>query len=188
MRVIAGKFKGKKLRAPGSGSRDVRPTADRVKEAVFSVLAPRLRDAVVLDLFAGTGSLGIEALSRGSRKAYFCDSSSSSIEIIRENVKSLGLEDESRVFAGDYSRSLTRILESVDIIFIDAPYFMCDYEAVLRRIAESGVAADGCMLALERSKREGGYELPEDMVLIKTRRYGNTEVDFIENRSRMDEL
>lgn len=178
--------------APRDGSRDVRPTADRVKEAVFNVLAPYLQDAVVLDLFAGTGSLGIEALSRGSRNACFCDSSNSSIEMIKENIKALGLEEESRIFAGDYSRGLARIRERVDIIFIDAPYFLCDYGAVLRRIADSGVAADGCILVLERDKKEGSYELPQNMASIKTRKYGNTEVDFIEvrdkDRSRTYEL
>jgi 16S rRNA (guanine(966)-N(2))-methyltransferase RsmD len=187
MRVIAGEYRGYRLRAPREGSLDVRPTADRVKEAMFSALSPYLEGATVLDLFAGTGSLGIEALSRGSTKAYFCDSSKSSIALVTENIRALGIEGKCCVLAGDYARGLSRIHESIDIIFIDAPYFMCEYGAVLRRIAESGVTASGCVIVLERDKRAESYELPPGMNLTKTRRYGNTEVDFIEVRGEAAE-
>jgi len=118
MRVIGGEFRSRVLKSiPGL---DVRPTPDRLREALFSILTPRIEGAVFTDLYAGTGSVGIEALSRGAAKAIFVETNRAAVSVIRENLRSLGLEDRSLVL----QVRATRIAPSMygDIVFIDPPY------------------------------------------------------------------
>ena len=120
MRVITGKAKGRKLKTlPGN---DVRPTTDGVKEAIFSIVQFDLENAVVLDLFAGSGQLGIEAISRGAKKAIFVDNSSESIKVIRENIKAVGFESESVVLSIPNNAFLKSNNEKIDIAILDPPY------------------------------------------------------------------
>ncbi len=114
MRVIGGEFRSRVLKSlPGV---DVRPTPDRLREALFSILAPRIDGAVFTDLYAGTGAVGIEALSRGAARAVFVETNRAAIQVIRANLKSLGLEDRAQV--------LTRLTPGAlgDIVFMDPPY------------------------------------------------------------------
>lgn len=119
MRVITGTARGRKLREPAS--MDIRPTTDMVKESVFNIIQFRVDGARVLDLFAGTGQMGIEALSRGAREAVFVDMSQDALKIVRENLKICGLEDKARVVRGD-SIAYLRSGEKFDIVYIDPPY------------------------------------------------------------------
>ena len=122
MRVITGKARGMKLRSL-EGTDVIRPTADAVKEAMFSIVQFDLdEDSVVLDLFAGSGQLGIEALSRGAKKAYFVDSSRESIAVIRENLAQTKLEDQAQVINMPNSAFLRTAREKIDIAFLDPPY------------------------------------------------------------------
>ena len=120
MRVIAGSAKGTTLKTP-EGMR-TRPTTDRVKEALFSILQFDLPGASVLDLFGGTGQLGIEALSRGASRAVFVDEQEAACRLIRENLKKTHLEAQAQVIRGDYKRYLLSCREKFRILFLDPPY------------------------------------------------------------------
>ena len=122
MRVVAGKAGGMRLSAPKGV--DIRPTSDRVKEAVFNSLHSRsaIEGAEVLDLFAGTGPLGIEALSRGAKKATFVDESSESLELVKENLKKAGFEKNSEIIKGDSLDWLQKSSKSSDLVLLDPPY------------------------------------------------------------------
>src|SRR5262245_54833699 len=118
MRVIAGEFRSRKLKTlPGL---EVRPTPDRLREALFNVLAPRIEGVTFLDAYAGTGAVGIEAISRGAAKAIFIEKSAAAVEVLEENVKSLGIESRCRVMRGSVQLLLPR--HSADIVFVDPPY------------------------------------------------------------------
>jgi 16S rRNA (guanine(966)-N(2))-methyltransferase RsmD len=118
MRVIAGEFRSRRLKTlPGE---DVRPTPDRLRETLFNILAPRIADAVFLDAYAGTGAVGIEALSRGARRAIFVEKNRAAAGVIRENLATLGLASRAEVFTGKATDVLERI--HPDIVFIDPPY------------------------------------------------------------------
>ena len=119
MRVITGKARGRKLREPAG--MNIRPTTDMVKESVFNIIQFKTEGARVLDLFAGTGQLGIEALSRGAEECVFVDKSEEALKLVRENLKITGLEDRARVVRGD-SLSYLRSGEKFDIVFVDPPY------------------------------------------------------------------
>jgi len=179
MRVIAGDFKGRRLVAPkGPG---VRPTPDRVKEALFSMVEPCLADAVCLDLFAGTGSLGIEALSRGAARVYFCDPAPASLAALRQNLDICRV-DASRavVLAAEWHKVHTYLSEKCNLVFIDAPYKMCEhYSQMLETLAERGVMADGALVAIERDAGKGGYALPEGFIKVRERRYGSVGIDLV---------
>lgn len=120
MRVITGSLKGKRLTSPDG--RDVRPTPDRVKEGLFSALHFDLEGRRVLDLFAGSGQLGIEALSRGAASAVFVDSSPSSVKIINKNIADCHLEAKARVVQSDYSSFCAASRDTFDYVFLDPPY------------------------------------------------------------------
>ena len=120
MRVITGIARGKRLVTPQG--LDVRPTSDRVKEAIFSALQFDIEGRRILDLFAGSGQLGIEALSRGAESATFVDSSDASIKAIKQNLESTRLSDKAKVIRSDYSSFCTRTTEKFDIVFLDPPY------------------------------------------------------------------
>lgn len=120
MRVITGTAKGRKLKQ--LEGRDVRPTADRVKEGLFSAIQFDIEGRRVLDLFAGSGQLGLEALSRGAASALFIDKSRTSADIVKSNVKLTGLQENATVFCADYSDFLATCREQFDIAFLDPPY------------------------------------------------------------------
>lgn len=121
MRVITGTARGRKLITP-SGTDIVRPTSEKVKEAIFSAIQFDIEGRRVLDLFAGSGQLGIEALSRGAASAVFVDSSSTSLGVVKKNLEATGLSAAATVISGDYSSFLLRCNDTFDIVFLDPPY------------------------------------------------------------------
>jgi 16S rRNA (guanine966-N2)-methyltransferase len=171
MRVIAGTYGGRRLQAPPGT--DTRPTADRVREALFSVLGDRTEDARVLDLFAGSGALGIEALSRGAKEATFVDKAAPAIRAITTNLEALGADAtvvraEARRFLGGASRSG----RSYDLVFLDPPYRL---DAALARAlpaAVKAVLAPGATVVSE-SDRRAPLEMI-DLPIEDERRYGDT--------------
>lgn len=133
MRVITGSARNKRLRTlPGN---DVRPTTEKVKEAVFSAIHFELENSKVLDLFAGCGQIGIEALSRGADSAVFCDNSKDSIDIINENLETCCFKDRARVIRSDYSAFLGTTKEKFDICFLDPPYFAGYYDSAMTMLS-----------------------------------------------------
>lgn len=150
MRVISGQAKGHPLKAvPGSNTR---PTTDKVKESLFSIIGPYFDGERVLDLFAGTGGLGIEALSRGADSAVFIDSHTPSIEVIRLNLASTKLSERAEVYRNDARRAL-KLLERAgkpfDLIFLDPPYVMKDCDALLLDMASRGLVVDDATAVVE---------------------------------------
>ena len=148
MRVITGKARGVQLKTPDG--MQTRPTADRVKEALFSIINFDIPGADVLDLFGGTGQLGIEALSRGAKSAVFVDHSEQACKLIRENLKRTKLEQQGRVVRGDYMDYLSRCRENYDIILLDPPYAEVFLENALKRITEIDILRSGGIIVAER--------------------------------------
>ena len=158
MRVITGKAKGISLKTP-QGMR-TRPTADRVKEALFSIIRFHVPGARVLDLFGGTGQLGIEALSQGAEYAVFVDAREEACKLIRENLKRTKLEQNAAVVRSDYLDYLGRCREQFNIIFLDPPYAEVFLENSLNRITEIDILQSNGIIVTERPL---GKELPWEL-------------------------
>lgn len=157
MRVIAGTARGVQLKTPEG--MQTRPTIDRVKEALFSIIHFDIPGAKVLDLFGGTGQLGIEALSRGAASATFVDQSDAACKLIKENLRRTKFDQKGRVVRGDYLEYLSRCREQYDIIFLDPPYAEVFLENALKRITEIDILQSGGIIVAERPL---GKELPWD--------------------------
>ncbi len=170
MRVIAGRYGGRRLTAPPGT--DTRPTSDRVREALFSILGARVAGARVLDLFAGSGALGIEALSRGAAEATFVDAAPAAIRAIRANLAALGAE--AQVVRGDALAALRTAREAArqyDLVFLDPPYRHAGRLAPGLSRGIEGLLAPGGSVVSESDRREPlALELP----LLDERRYGDT--------------
>lgn len=177
MRVISGKYRGRKLNSPINN--DIRPTTDKVKEAIFNILQGDIEDTLVLDLFAGSGALGIEALSRGAKKVYFCENNSKSLDLLMSN---LAFCDKSsyEVFKGDYTDCL-RLLASknikLDIILCDPPYSKKLGEQVLDRIRKHQLLSSDGTIIVER-KTDDAVVDDKYFDKISTRTYGDTTLEI----------
>ena len=172
MRVITGKARGTQLKTPEG--LQTRPTTDRVKEALFSSIHFEIPGASVLDLFGGTGQLGIEALSRGAKSAVFVDASENACKLIRENLKRTRMEQEGRVVRSDYLDYLSKCRDKYNIIFLDPPYAEVFLENALKRITEIDILQSGGIIVAERPL---GKELPwefEGYSRSKDYKYGKT--------------
>lgn len=170
MRVIAGEYKGRRLQTPADYS--IRPTTDKVKEALFSILTNDIYGRRVLDLFSGTGNLGIEALSRGASECVFGDSSRESIRLIRENLAHCGAEEKARVMPGDFRRVLSGLDGAFDVILLDPPYGKGMMEPCFELIREKELLADGGLIVAEHRKEES---FPDEFCgfrKVKERKYG----------------
>ncbi len=179
MRVIAGRCKGRRLSGPKGAS--VRPTSDKVREAVFDILPRPFPYSRVLDLFAGTGAMGIEALSRGAAEAVFVDSNASAVRVIKANLEACGLLDTSRVYrrdARDALRTLEKKGERFDAIFIDPPYDTSLVAGTLEEIDNLGLLNPGGVVVAESSKRAPVAPSLASMELADERKYGDTLVYF----------
>ncbi len=172
MRVITGIARGRKLQTlPGL---DTRPTSDRVKEALFNILQFELEGRRVLDLFAGSGQLGIEALSRGAAYCTFVDKNAQAVQIIKDNLKSTGLTANTQVVCQDSITFLTRPNDRFDVVLIDPPYAAGLYETALEKVA-SYVPVGGAVVC----ECDASTVLPETadtLVLERTYRYGKTAI------------
>ena len=170
MRVITGKARGVQLKTPDGML--TRPTADRVKEALFSIINFDLPGAAVLDLFGGTGQLGIEALSRGADSAVFVDQREDACKIIRENLRRTKLESQGRVVRSDYLDYLRRSREKFDIILLDPPYAEVFLENALKCITEIDILQSGGIIVAERPvEKELPFEF-EGYTRSKDYKYG----------------
>ena len=172
MRVISGKARGVNLKTPTGMA--TRPTADRVKEAVFSILQFDLPGATVLDLFGGTGQLGIEALSRGAKSAVFVDERDDACKLIKENLKRTKFESEGKVVRSDYSAYLKTTTQKFDIILLDPPYAEVFLENSLNLITQIDILQSGGIIVTERPAEKAllwdfpGYSRSKDYKYGKT--------------------
>ena len=172
MRVITGKARGVTLKTPEG--MQTRPTTDRVKEALFSIIQFDIPGTKVLDLFGGTGQLGIEALSRGATSATFVDASDTACRLIKENLKRTGFTQEGRVVKSDYLSYLSRCKETYQIIFLDPPYAEVFLENALKCITEIDILQTGGIIVAERPLgKELLWEF-EGYTRSKDYKYGNT--------------
>ena len=172
MRVITGKARGVQLKTPDGML--TRPTADRVKEACFSIIQFDLPGARVLDLFGGTGQLGIEALSRGAKSAVFVDQREDACKLIRENLRRTKMESDAKVVRSDYLDYLRRTKEQFDIIILDPPYAEVFLENALKCISEIDILCSGGIIVTERPvEKELPFEF-DGFTRSKNYKYGKT--------------
>ena len=178
VRVISGSARGLKLNTPGDDR--VRPTTDRVKESMFNIVQDWVYDSQVLDLFAGSGALGIEALSRGASQAVFCDNSLDSIKILKSNIEKARVADRSQIVSGDFKRCLRDMgakNQSFDMIFVDPPYYKGLFEEVLDTIRACKILKkDGIVIVEHDAKRPIGQV--EGLEVYKEKKYGITMLTF----------
>jgi 16S rRNA (guanine966-N2)-methyltransferase len=181
MRIVGGALRGRRLAAPAGLA--TRPTADRVRESVFNILGGRIQAEQVLDLFAGTGALGIEALSRGAGEAIFVDCGRAALAALRRNIQALHLEDRIRIVVRDIRNGLAFLANGevcVDLVFMDPPY---DRGMILKPLADlcqSGILAPGARIVIEHSPHEQITPLPRAVYLSDRRKYGKTLVSFLD--------
>ena len=191
MRIITGRARGMRLKTPEG--EHTRPTAERVKEAVFSMLQFEIEDRQVLDLFAGSGQLGLEAVSRGAAHAVFVDSSRAAAEIIRQNCAKTRLEDACEVLCTDsldYLRSC-RGRRRFDLVFLDPPYAAGLVPAALRGLIDGGVLTIGGTVVCETAKAEDVFgpdeALAAHFVMLRQTRYGAACITLLRRKEREDD-
>ena len=184
MRVISGTAKGTKLNSIESLS--TRPTLDRVKEPLFSIIQNYIEEANVLDLFAGSGALGIETLSRGASKCIFCDKSYDSIKILKQNLEKTRLEEKSIIINKDYKKCIENIKqEKFDIIFIDPPYKMNIAVDSIKLILKYNLFAKDGIIILETDEEQrdlNELELINELEVKDVRKYGRVRLIFLHER------
>jgi 16S rRNA (guanine966-N2)-methyltransferase len=180
LRVIGGRLRGRRVEAPKSDS--VRPTYDRVRESVFAILEPVLPSARVLDLFAGSGVLGIEALSRGAASVTFVERDRRTLELAETNVERLGLSRESRLVRGDAFRLLAGGLPGgpFDLVFIDPPYGSGMAARALALLGDGDDVTAGARIVVEHARGDALGESYSGLRCIRREAYGGTEVAFFE--------
>jgi 16S rRNA (guanine966-N2)-methyltransferase len=181
MRVVGGRLKGRNIAAPAS--RDIRPTADRLRESVFNILVHAyddpIRDARVLDLFAGTGALGIEAVSRGAAFALFVDNGAEARALLRNNVESLALGGVSKVYRRDATDlGPAHPMQPFSLAFIDPPYGKGLAEKSLASLRDGGWLVPGALVVVEEAKA-AGFAVPEGFEELQRRAYDDTEFVFL---------
>ena len=180
MRVVAGNAKGRKILV--QKGREVRPTTDRVREALFSAISPRIRDASVLDLFAGSGALGLESLSRGAEAATFVEKSRATAKLLSQNIRELGFEERSRVLLRDARRALPQLGEEgarFDLIFLDPPYRGPLLDWALEYLDNSPLLAP-CGLIVAEHPADATLCIGHGFHVVSTKRYGTTVLSFVQ--------
>lgn len=182
MRVISGTAKGCKLNSIDDKS--TRPTLDRVKEPLFSIIQNHIEEANVLDLFAGSGALGIEALSRGAKHCTFCDKSYKSIQMLKENVKKTRMEEKSTILNQDYNKCLEGLKEKFDIIFIDPPYRQDIAVKAITKIINLKILSKNGIIILETDEEERELEELKQLKIevYDKRKYGRVKLLFMYER------
>jgi 16S rRNA (guanine966-N2)-methyltransferase len=178
VRIVAGRWGGRRLTSPKGAA--TRPTADRVREALFSILGARVEGARVLDLFAGSGALGLEALSRGAAEATFVDSAAAAIDAVRSNLEALGGEaDVRKADAVRFLRTASGQARQYDLVLLDPPYRLA--ARLGRELSEAlpAVLAPGALVVSESDRRA---PLPLDLPVTDERRYGDTLIRIHDSR------
>jgi 16S rRNA (guanine(966)-N(2))-methyltransferase RsmD len=175
MRITGGTGRGRRLKAP-TGPR-VRPTSDKVKQALFNIIGDRIEGAAFLDLFAGAGGIGIEALSRGARRVVFVDDSRESLSVVRINVEQAGFSDRAQLVLSKADSFLGKPSGPYDIVFLDPPYAM-ELGPLLGLLAASGIVKPGGDVIAEHFKKQPSPPAAGALTLYREARYGDTVLAF----------
>ncbi len=181
MRIISGKARGTKLYT--LEGTNTRPTLDRVKESIFNIIQNEIEDATVLDLFAGSGAIGLECLSRGAKRAVLCDKSKEAVQIIKRNVEKTHMEECTKIVNTDFETCLEKLkTEQFDIIYIDPPYATDYISKSLKKIKELGISKKESTVIIETDdeqrilKEIGNIEIK----IVDKRKYGRATIIFLE--------
>ena len=180
MRIISGTSRGRKLVAPRDHS--LRPTSDRVKESIFNILQNELEGKVVLDLFAGTGNLGIEALSRGAQKTIFVEKGRQALRLIERNLNQFGLKERSEILPKDVNRAIGVLKqkgESFDLILMDPPYEKGLIQKTLTKLNSDPIFHKDSIVVIEHNRREPLPRILNGWNLIRQRQIGDTIISFL---------
>ena len=184
MRIITGTSKGRRLIPPkGQG---VRPTSDRVKESIFDILGGEVAEKVVLDLFAGTGNLGIEALSRGAKRALFVEKARQALRLIQMNLVNCGMEGRSQILPQDVNRAIGTLKgrgETFDLILMDPPYGKGWVDRTLRKLQSERIYHEDSILIIQHDRREPLPDVSDQWIVVRERKIGDTVVSFLTPRS-----
>ena len=173
MRIIAGEARGRRLFAPEG--MDTRPTSDRVREALFSIIARDVPDACVLDLFAGSGALSLEALSRGAARATIVDKSPRAMAVIRRNVELMRVKDRVRMLTSDWKTAVARLESGYTLVMLDPPYAMTGvYAEACRALLGRSLLRPGALVVMEHAAALKIEDLPDGLVVEDERRYRDT--------------
>ena len=185
MRVISGVARGTKLNS--IDSTDTRPTLDRVKEALFNIIQNIIDDSIVLDLFAGSGAIGIECISRGAKKAYFCEKSHEAVKMIRQNIEKTRFTDKSEILQQDYKKALKNYSVrniKFDIVFLDPPYKNDIAVDAVQDIIELGLLEKNGVIIIETDEKQ--RELKEleklQVEVYDLRKYGRVNLIFLNRK------
>lgn len=196
MRIIAGTHRGRKLISVAS-TLDVKPISDRIKQSLFDILRPLVTGSIFLDMFAGTGAVGLEALSRGALKVVFADNRGICIKTIKRNIEKFGFEDRSRILKIDLtSKAISRLYDfcedkGYDIIFAGPPYRTRENSkleltaGILKAIDTYHLLSAGGTIAAQHHKKEV-FEVAKNLRITRSEKYGDTIIDFLEYKSRKD--
>jgi 16S rRNA (guanine966-N2)-methyltransferase len=182
MRIIAGTDKGRKLFAPEGV--ETRPTADRVRESLFNILGVRVMETKVLDLFAGSGALALEALSRGAAFATLSDNDPKACRVIERNIQLMRAEDRTNLIRADWRDALRRLQgQRFSLVFLDPPYRMLDvYALAAEQMRKMNLLAEGATLVMEHALKSP-LALPAGFEITDERRYGDTAVALVREKS-----
>ena len=182
MRIIAGTDRGRKLFAPEGV--ETRPTADRVRESLYNILGAKVTDAMVLDLFAGSGALALEALSRGAAFAALADNDPKAVRVIERNIQLMRAEDKTRLIRADWQDALRRLQgQRFSLVFLDPPYRMLDvYGLAAEQMRKMDLLAEGAVLVMEHAAKSP-LTLPDGFEITDERRYGDTAVALVREKT-----
>jgi 16S rRNA (guanine966-N2)-methyltransferase len=175
MRITGGIGRGRKLKVPAGDQ--VRPTSDKVKQALFNILGERVRGAVFLDLFAGAGGIGIEALSRGAERVVFVEGSRESLDVVRQNIEQTGFGEQAAAVLSKVEPYLKKRSGPYDIVFLDPPYAM-ELLPLLQLIAASGLMKADAVVIAEHFKKRPSPERAGDLERYREAIYGDTVLAF----------
>ena len=187
MRIIAGERKGMELCAPKG--QDTRPTQAKTRESLFSIIQAYVPDADALDLFAGSGALALEALSRGARSAALVDMGREAADCVRRNIDKLRYGDKATLYRCDWQKAVEMLRQEkrrFDLVFLDPPYRMTDLGSICATLADAGLLLPDAMLALEHSA-DAPQHPDERFTLFRGRDYGDTRIDFFLYRDQAEE-
>ncbi|UCG77724.1 MAG: 16S rRNA (guanine(966)-N(2))-methyltransferase RsmD [Nitrospirota bacterium] len=175
MRIISGRSKGRKIRHDGSD--DLRPTSSKVRESIFNILSDKIENSRFLDLFAGTGAVGIEALSRGASECTFVESNSRRVKKLKNDLEALGLSGRSKVVHEDSMEFIVRAKKTLyDIIFADPPYDYKELEGILDNLANMDIIDSNGIVVIEHSSKRKMQNTYGNIKTVKTYKYGDTSI------------